>query len=686
MEFYIDICHFLRTTDFEYPTIISDLVRFIEIFIYELWPPLILDNKVKYRMYLPLAKGLEKYVEPAIQSNNHDLVYSITSLVANLALICFQDYIHSDIETDYTFLEVLNYICKFNDIEVHHPNLLWWDTRDKFHPFVHKYCDIFLNQILEASFLFQPIRNEYSTGHMDNFGVEFWRKIGECLQFIFQVTDPEPYLTCAISIIHTCQNDYSYMEPSIFFISTLIATKYRYNVVLDEVCELIFTIPSDAPQLLIKTSFRFLTNFIRNRPKSPDTPKISFYPIIKWFTRMSVCIFPVEKFGIEPDEGMLSDTISACNVLVIFRGNNEIKNLSRIIRDEIALVSEDNKSDVFKNVYNYLMNSLLKDIQNDKDIIDSNFPLFILTEIRNLVESMLDIYPTENDWDTIEKTLDWCFKIIDHFKENEEVRDKACEFVRFLVDKSKGFYPHFKILCEKLVKSYQDMNLSCFLNILHLIFEFYVTEAERWEWFLPFVRLIFEHGLDLLVDKCSDTDPIHVSRLMNLFRSVLERKYDDVLAGMEIGRLVAVSADGLLSDNESIFKEHLQVLQQLFERSTTADLKNRPETDFAVIRLYRLHAKPVVKSCLEVILSRRSQSFVEGCGSLLHTMHSGEKTIIGIHVKIIHGFLFMMWKNHSNAVDYGSSILDRFIKLINVSDKDEAIYLATEINSELYGY
>ncbi|KII75228.1 hypothetical protein RF11_02519 [Thelohanellus kitauei] len=115
---------------------------------------------------------------------------------------------------------------------------------------------------------------------------------------------------------------------------------------------------------------------------------------------------------------------------------------------------------------------------------------------------------------------------------------------------------------------------------------------------------------------------------------------------MGIEKLIMVSTDGLLSENECIFNEYHQVLEKLFEHSTTEDHKIKPETYRAVTRLYRIHSSRIVKNCFKVILSPRKTSLVKGCGNLLHTVNSGERNVIGTHVKITYGLVCLNWKNH----------------------------------------
>ncbi|KII61581.1 hypothetical protein RF11_07503 [Thelohanellus kitauei] len=78
-------------------------------------------------------------------------------------------------------------------------------------------------------------------------------------------------------------------------------------------------------------------------------------------------------------------------------------------------------------------------------------------------------------------------------------------------------------------------------------------------------KIIFKRGINFLADKHSARDPIHVERLLKLFRSILRERYYDVLSQMDVARLVHVASDGLRCENEFLFKEYTLVLSELFK-------------------------------------------------------------------------------------------------------------------------
>ncbi|KII61578.1 hypothetical protein RF11_07500 [Thelohanellus kitauei] len=133
---------------------------------------------------------------------------------------------------------------------------------------------------------------------------------------------------------------------------------------------------------------------------------------------------------------------------------------------------------------------------------------------------------------------------------------------------------------------------------------------------------------------------------------------------MDIGRLVSLASEGLLSDNEFLFKEYLKVLGILFKHSSISDRQNKPERVFEVNLLYLTHSKPVVQNAVEVILSQKKNLFVEGCGTILQNLCRGEKCFMGENSKITAGFVYQTLKNHPLHNGFDKGIRDRFMDII----------------------
>ncbi|KII67978.1 hypothetical protein RF11_01979 [Thelohanellus kitauei] len=170
---------------------------------------------------------------------------------------------------------------------------------------------------------------------------------------------------------------------------------------------------------------------------------------------------------------------------------------------------------------------------------------------------------------------------------------------------------------------------------------------------------------------------------MKLFQEILKYQYDEVLESIQVGRLISMASNGLLSQEESTFNECHKVLVELFTRPYTSICKKRPETNSIVVRLYNSHVHRIVKNCIEVILSQRAVLYVKGCGHLLHVMNAAEVTGFGKRLKIERGFINDILENYPEKISQDKNIADSITKILNASSKEAAEDLAISTNSKI---
>ncbi|KII66117.1 hypothetical protein RF11_11933 [Thelohanellus kitauei] len=243
--------------------------------------------------------------------------------------------------------------------------------------------------------------------------------------------------------------------------------------------------------------------------------------------------------------------------------------------------------------------------------------LFVMTAFATVSNGLHDSYVEDHHLPIFEKTYNLCFKVIDHFKDSEDICEKCCHVIHCFIFASKSVYSDFESVSKQLTKRFQTLHYSCFIH--------------------PFLSFI-EH------DVC-------VGGLVS--QTLQESEYDDVLIKMDIRRLVELASKSLLSQDEGLFN------------ACHGICKKKPETNSIAVRLYNSSVHRIVKNCIEFILSQREIPYIKGCGDMLQVMNSAEVTGIGKRLKIEKGFINDILESYPEKMSRDKSLDDSIIKILN---------------------
>ncbi|KII67109.1 hypothetical protein RF11_00464 [Thelohanellus kitauei] len=454
------------------------------------------------------------------------------------------------------------------------------------------------------------------------------------------------------------------------------------------VLEIILNIPPDAPSLFIETGVMFLYDFVyefSDNENNAGGSVIDLDAIYKWIASVpeQACqILNYESFDMtEYYDHIISDLEYINNVIVFCREISEVESLGQSMADEINYFFPE-KVDIFifEGLVNFYFLFYQDTTKNTAPNDYARLSLFLMTAFTKALGNDKEINIKSDETAIIEKGIELCFEVMNRLKENEEVCEKACDVLHITIHGTGG-------MClgkEKLLKFYQISSFSCFIRPYHSLFKVIDSIECDQGWFLKNCNAIFEHACNFMSHEDSNNHPLHIERLMNLLRSILERHYEQVLSSMDIGRLVTLASHGLLSQEEQTFKECHSVLVELFTRPSTSICKRRPETDSIVVRLYNSHSHLIVKDCVDVILSKRNIEYIKACGYMLSLMNVEDGYDIGTLLKFDKAHLYDILENYHNEVSIDESIFDDLTKILNVSSKEEAEDLAVSINSKLY--
>ncbi|KII72639.1 hypothetical protein RF11_10381 [Thelohanellus kitauei] len=280
--------------------------------------------------------------------------------------------------------------------------------------------------------------------------------------------------------------------------------------------------------------------------------------------------------------------------------------------------------------------------------------LFMMTAFSKALGHAEYISMNSDDTPPIEKGIDLCFEVMNRLKDNEEIYERICDVLHIIIHGA----------CDMLTDKEKMMN---------------VIGAGS-----SSIAAIFDHACNFLSQEDYNDHPLHMERIMNLLRSILERLYDIVLDSLDIGRLVTLASHGLLSPDEPTFTECHKVLLVLFRRPSTSICKKRPETDSIVVRLYNSHSHQIVKDCVDVILSQRKISFIKACGYMLRLMNVEDGYNNGTLLKFEKAHLYEIFENCHDEVNHDKSFFDDLTNIFNASNEEEAENMAISINSKLY--
>ncbi|KII66681.1 hypothetical protein RF11_12710 [Thelohanellus kitauei] len=523
--------------------------------------------------------------------------------------------------------------------EIYNETIIFWLEFDnhlhmsghpKFKHFSQKYCPIFIDQMLKSLRLSQQdmvalllMQREYLKSPSNKFIVDFRDNVQFCLKTVFKVISPEPYLNEAISMIGDHPDDYSTTELWLFVVPSMISDSY-FPSNLTKIFEIILTFSPDACCLLIKTSCEFLKYFIDHfyiSANNANTPEISVDSIYKWLAQVPVPASNVLSRDSYIEEDVLSAFISDCNEIEETPGQ---KDSTRVIYILTAL------------------SIIMESVRNVRVYMDSFFPM-------------------------IEQTLDSCFEVISHFLTNEEVCEKTCDFMVSVIKLSADIHPSFEMLSAQLSKYYQESDLSCFINPLITVHDLCWFKYCRSEWKISDCKSVFDHSINFLSTHDSRDHYRLVERLMKLFRTILGCQYDDILHFMEVGPLLLVAIDGLLSEVEHTFTECYFALMEVFTHPTASFCPERPETKSIVFNLYHSHIKQIVKTC----------------GGMLSVMNDTEISLIGMELNIVTELIQKIWKSFPDKIREDQGIRDMLLQVPNAF-YPEARNLAALINNNVH--
>ncbi|KII60390.1 hypothetical protein RF11_13451 [Thelohanellus kitauei] len=260
------------------------------------------------------------------------------------------------------------------------------------------YCEIFFDETLKALAVSNTGQNENLFDVKDEFLAVFRNSIRKCLQTAFKLKSPQPYLEILLSSIRTDPNDFSKLEPGIFYASSMLNNP-KFAVDCHEVVKLILNIPPDAPVTLIKTCCEFLRDFIENcdvAENSSLTREISFDSIYQWLATVPDPASETLKRDREPRKDVLSDNISDCkyinNILVRCRESDHVERLAKLIGDVIRNTHENDAIEVLRGVLDFYKDPVYHQIENNSDRSESaRITIFHMTALSIILNNTGDV-------------------------------------------------------------------------------------------------------------------------------------------------------------------------------------------------------------------------------------------------------------------------------------------------------
>ncbi|KII74991.1 hypothetical protein RF11_10400 [Thelohanellus kitauei] len=300
-----------------------------------------------------------------------------------------------------------------------------------------------------------------------------------------------------------------------------------------------------------------------------------------------------------------------------------------------------------------------------------------MTAFARALDNQMEFFNNEWNCSSPQDSVDLCFHVINLMKEKEEVCEKTCEALYFIIYRLGDSCPDPEKLSGQLVKFYQTLGFACFLRPFQSLFEVVKEIQCDWIWFIKDCSCIFKTATEILSRQDSNDQPKHLQLVMKILQSLLAHLYDDVLDSGDIGRLIALASHGLLSQAEGTFEECHKVLVEL-----CANLDLRLSLLF--YGLLNSHGHRIIKDCVDVILAHKNISDIKACGHLLHIMNVQCGYDIATCWNIDKGFLKDILETYPEEIQSDESISDNLMKIINASSKEEAEGLAALINSNIY--
>ncbi|KII68672.1 hypothetical protein RF11_09547 [Thelohanellus kitauei] len=332
---------------------------------------------------------------------------------------------------------------------------------------------------------------------------------------------------------------------------------------------------------------------------------------------------------------------------------------------------------------------LIQENEKNKEKSDSiRFADCIMTSLTIFVDRVESFLVDEMDYvPSIDETVDLCVQVLSHFRNSEEVCDKMCHVLTFVINLSRDYFKEHQKLSDQLVGFYQDSNFSCFIEPFLMIDSLRGYDAGCWEWILKHCIVIFEHAATFLTLGDSNNQPRFVERLMKLFQTfessnlrIVSKYYDDILHSFDVGFILSIACQGLLSENEPAFHECVKALFEVFLHPSKSFCKARPKTNQIVERLYHSNIDLIIKNCVDVILSQRKIVFLKGCGDVLYLMNRTERCLVGTRLNIAQDLVSEALENNQDIVNPEKRIQDLLIKILNSTTKEEAESLVALVN------
>ncbi|KII62490.1 hypothetical protein RF11_15533 [Thelohanellus kitauei] len=245
------------------------------------------------------------------------------------------------------------------------------------------------------------------------------------------------------------------------------------------------------------------------------------------------------------------------------------------------------------------------------------------------------------------------------------------------------FYDKQKMF-EKLLRFYLDSSFSCFIRPF-CVYDQWINQYRNHKgWFFSYCSSIFNHASDFLSHDDPNHHSPHLERVLILLQSILHNLYDRCLDELDMGGLVDLASQGLLSHEPLRFEKCYNVLTELFAHNSTTNGSKESETDSILLSLYNSHVNLIVKNCIKVIVSQRNISIVKGCGNLLRIMSDTKRFGVAARLTIENMILKEDLEKCPEGIKIDQNIIDDLKNVLNAPNKTEAEDLAVLINSKLY--
>ncbi|KII64576.1 hypothetical protein RF11_06332 [Thelohanellus kitauei] len=429
-----------------------------------------------------LLKICEKVVDTEIKQDKQDLIIFITGIVTALATKFFRVYIHSTEEEDFIFCEQLSYLGGLDNINTT-PNL-----------------NILQQSIVQFSFrtpsklcfACEEFMNEGLTGEDSQFIFDVQDKMTVCLRTVSELIPIQQYLNDAVSLISTDPCDSSRIESCLFFITGLIGESH-FPIDCNETLEMILNTKPDAPSPLIEAYCRILKDLIPHIPEERNlssTSEIGHDSIYKWLALVPETaskLNDIDEEDYEERVEQLNEHFEYINnILILCHEIREVENLARSLGNVLEnFASSDDVIYVLDWVVDFYSKTLFQDFENNPNKSDSSrLTRFIMTAFAIITKSMDHIFVQPHELVTLQKTFSLCFKVMNHCKDNEEICERTCDVLRFIINIINWIYYDLEDISKQFPQLYRSLGYSCVLIPFGAIIGVVHKHGKGWDWFL----------------------------------------------------------------------------------------------------------------------------------------------------------------------------------------------------------